>query len=76
MSKHYDVAAIASILGLIKREKIDVVSTHSGRDSSLRAFAGRISPKKPVIVRTRHIATCHHLEDYLPRSAPYGGDHQ
>ena len=56
MSKHYDVAAIASILSLIKREKIDVVSTHSGRDSFLAGIAGRISRRRPVIVRTRHIA--------------------
>lgn len=56
MSKHYDVAAIASILSLIKREKVDVVSTHSGRDSFLAGIAGRISRRRPVIVRTRHIA--------------------
>jgi glycosyltransferase involved in cell wall biosynthesis len=56
MRKHYDVTAITSILSLIKREKIDVVSTHSGRDSFLAGIAGRISRRRPVIVRTRHIA--------------------
>ncbi|HXX52975.1 MAG TPA: glycosyltransferase family 4 protein [Thermodesulfovibrionales bacterium] len=56
MRKHYDVSAIAYILRLIAREKVDVVSTHSGRDSFLAGIAGRLSLRRPVIVRTRHIA--------------------
>ncbi|HXX81306.1 MAG TPA: glycosyltransferase family 4 protein [Thermodesulfovibrionales bacterium] len=56
MGKHYNVVAISSILRLMKREKIDVVSTHSGRDSFLAGIAGRISRRRPLIVRTRHIA--------------------
>ncbi len=56
MRKHYDLPAIAFIMKLIRSEHIDVISTHSGRDSFLAGAAGRMSQKQPVIVRTRHIA--------------------
>ncbi len=56
MRKSYDVGAVYSILKLIKAEGIDVISTHSGRDSLLAGIAGRISGKRPLIVRTRHLA--------------------
>jgi glycosyltransferase involved in cell wall biosynthesis len=56
MRKHYDLPAIAFIMKLIGSERIDVLNSHSGRDSFLAGIAGRISGRKPVIVRTRHIA--------------------
>lgn len=56
MRKSYDLFAIKYMLNLIKNEKIDVVSTHSGRDSLLAGIAGRLSRRKPIIVRTRHLA--------------------
>ncbi len=56
LRKSYDIGAIYSIVKLIKAEGIDVVSTHSGRDSLLAGIAGRLSGKRPVIVRTRHLA--------------------
>jgi len=56
MRKHYEVSAIADILRLIKKESIDVINTHSGRDSFLAGIAGRMSRRRPLIVRTRHIA--------------------
>ena len=56
MRKSYDLFAIKYILDLIKAENISVVSTHSGRDSLLAGIAGRFSRRKPLIVRTRHIA--------------------
>ena len=56
MRKSYDLSAIRYILKLIRTEKIDVISTHSGRDSLLAGLAGRLSGKKPRIVRTRHLA--------------------
>ncbi len=56
MRKSYDLSAIRYILKLIRTEKIDVISTHSGRDSLLAGIAGRLSGKKPRIVRTRHLA--------------------
>ncbi|MGD0282828.1 MAG: glycosyltransferase, partial [Dissulfurispiraceae bacterium] len=56
MAKHYDLPAIAFIMKLIGSERIDVISTHSGRDSFLAGIAGRMSGRRPAIVRTRHIA--------------------
>lgn len=55
MRKHYDLTAVAYIMKLIKTESIDVINTHSGRDSFLAGVAGRLSSGKPAIVRTRHI---------------------
>ncbi|MDI6744874.1 MAG: glycosyltransferase family 4 protein [Thermodesulfovibrionales bacterium] len=56
MRKSYDILAISHILKLIRSENIDIISTHSGRDSLLAGIAGRLSRKKPIIVRTRHLA--------------------
>ncbi len=56
MRKSYDLYAIRRILKLIKTENINVISTHSGKDSFLAGIAGRISKNRPVIVRTRHLA--------------------
>lgn len=52
----YDISAVARIMELVKREKVDVISTHSGTDSFLGAVAGRLSSRRPRIVRTRHLA--------------------
>lgn len=56
MRKSYDLYAVKHILKPIKTENVDIVSTHSGRDSFLAGIAGRLSSKRPVIVRTRHLA--------------------
>ena len=56
MRKNYDIPAVRYILKLMKTEDIDIINTHSGRDSFLAGVAGRISRKKPIIVRTRHLA--------------------
>ncbi len=56
MRRHYDLRAISYILRLLKHEHIDVINTHSGRDSFLAGLAGRLSQRKPLIVRTRHLA--------------------
>ncbi len=52
----YDITGIRFILKLIKSEHIDIISTHSGKDSLIGALAGRFSKNKPAIVRTRHLA--------------------
>jgi glycosyltransferase involved in cell wall biosynthesis len=56
MRKSYDIRSIQYILKLIKDENINLINTHSGRDSLLAGIAGRLSRKKPAIVRTRHLA--------------------
>lgn len=56
MRANYDLSALRFIMGLIRKESVDVVSTHSGDDSFLGAIAGRLSRRRPAIVRTRHLA--------------------
>jgi glycosyltransferase involved in cell wall biosynthesis len=56
MRKSYDVAAVASIRKVIREERVDILNTHSGRDSLLAGVAGRLSSLRPIIVRTRHLA--------------------
>lgn len=38
-----------------KKEKIDIVNTHSSRDSWLAGFAARVA-KVPLVIKTRHIS--------------------
>ncbi len=52
----HDIGAIGFITGLIKKERVDVVVTHSGVDSFLAGIAARLSMRRPVVVRTRHLA--------------------
>ncbi len=52
----HDISAIRFITGLIKQERVDVVVTHSGTDSFLAGIAARLSTRRPVVVRTRHLA--------------------
>ena len=56
MRSNRDISALFYLLRLIKEESVDVISTHSGDDSLLGAVAGRLSRRKPAIVRTRHLA--------------------
>jgi len=56
MRSSRDISAVFYSAGLIKTEAVDVVSTHSGHDSFLLALAGRLSSRRPAIVRTRHLA--------------------
>jgi len=56
LSSNRDLSAILYMLRIIKEEGVDVVSTHSGDDSLLGALAGRLSSRKPAIVRTRHLS--------------------
>ncbi len=56
MGKSYDVAAVASIRKILREEAVDILNTHSGRDSLLAGLAGRLSSRRPIVVRTRHLA--------------------
>ncbi|RNC68898.1 MAG: glycosyltransferase family 1 protein [Desulfuromonadales bacterium] len=56
MRKSFDFPAVLAILRVIREVEADVVNTHSGRDSFLAGIAGRLSRRKPVVVRTRHLA--------------------
>ncbi|MEM2661460.1 MAG: glycosyltransferase family 4 protein [Nitrososphaeria archaeon] len=54
--KSYDVKAIYYTVKLIKKLNIDIINTHSGKDTYIAGVAGKISNKKLLIVRTRHLA--------------------
>ncbi|WP_353684117.1 glycosyltransferase family 4 protein [Thermodesulfovibrio sp. 3907-1M] len=56
MQKSYDFKAIYYTARLINKLNIDVVNTHSGKDSYIAGFAGKLSKKRALIVRTRHLA--------------------
>ncbi|MBI5328275.1 MAG: glycosyltransferase family 4 protein [Deltaproteobacteria bacterium] len=56
MESSISPSAIFSLLKIIKQENVNIVCTHSGKDSMLGAIAGRLSKMKPKIVRTRHLA--------------------
>lgn len=56
MRSNRDVSALLYAMKVIKEDSVDVVNTHSGDDSFICAIAGRLSSRKPVIVRTRHLA--------------------
>ncbi|MBI4654798.1 MAG: glycosyltransferase family 4 protein [Nitrospirae bacterium] len=49
--------SISKMLSIIRREKPDVVNTHSSSDSWVTSIAARLSSVKPKIVRTRHLST-------------------
>ncbi|MBI5587430.1 MAG: glycosyltransferase family 4 protein [Deltaproteobacteria bacterium] len=56
MRSNRDISAVRYCMALIKTESVDVVNTHSGDDSFICAIAGRLSGRRPVVVRTRHLA--------------------
>src|SRR3989337_4186440 len=56
MKSSISISAIVALLKIIRNESVNIVCTHSGKDSMLGAIAGRLSSKKPKIVRTRHLA--------------------
>lgn len=56
MRKSYDLAAVRTILRVLREEAVDIVNTHSGRDSFLAGVAARLSRQRPAVVRTRHLA--------------------
>ena len=48
---------IPAYLGMMKQWGIDVVNTHGSLDSWTASIAGRISSRRPIIIRTRHKST-------------------
>lgn len=56
MKNSVSPSAVFSILKIIKEEGVDIICTHSGKDSMIGAIAGRLSKRRPKIVRTRHLA--------------------
>ena len=55
MRQSYDLKALAHLIGIIRKQRINLLSTHSGKDAWLGALAGKLTGT-PVI-RTRHLST-------------------
>ena len=51
----FDPRAIKKFLSIIKSEKVDIIHTHSSKDSWLAGMAGRLA--KTPVVRSRHLST-------------------
>ncbi len=51
------LATVMFFKRLIEREKLDVVNTHSSKDSWLVLPAARLAKNKPIVLRTRHLST-------------------
>lgn len=50
-------SAILKFRRMIENFSIDIINTHSSRDSWLASIAGRLSKRRPMILRTRHLST-------------------
>ena len=55
MRSAYDPGAILRLVSLIRSRKIDVVNTHSGKDTWLGSIAARLAGAR-LLVRTRHLS--------------------
>ncbi len=55
IKQSYDIFALFKIIKIIKKYKIDIISTHSGKDAFIGALAGKITGTKTI--RTRHLQT-------------------
>jgi len=50
-----DIAkAFFRLIFLIRRERVDIVNTHSSKDSWIASFAARLA-HRPILLRTRHV---------------------
>lgn len=54
MRNAFDPLAVARLAGIIRRERVDIVNTHSSIDSWVGAFAAKVVGAK--LVRTRHLS--------------------
>lgn len=55
MRNNFDLPAVARLAAVLRRNRIDIVNTHSGRDTFLAGLAARLVRRRPLVVRTRHL---------------------
>jgi glycosyltransferase involved in cell wall biosynthesis len=55
MRNSVDPLSIIGLARTFRRQRVDIVNTHSGRDTLLAGIAARLIPRRPRIVRTRHL---------------------
>lgn len=56
MRGNFDPLAVWRLMRLISRHSVDIVHTHSSADSWMAAVAAKLSSRRPVVVRTRHLS--------------------
>ena len=57
MRKAFYPLAILRLRRIIEDFNVDILNTHSSKDSWLASLAGKLSKRKPIILRTRHLST-------------------
>jgi glycosyltransferase involved in cell wall biosynthesis len=55
MRNSFDPVSTLGLARAFRRHRVDVINTHSGRDTLLAGIAARLIPNRPRIVRTRHL---------------------
>lgn len=55
MANSFDPRSLLGLARLCRRRRIDLVNSHSGRDTLLAGLALRLLPRRPRLVRTRHL---------------------
>ncbi|MEN2995320.1 MAG: glycosyltransferase family 4 protein [Thermodesulfovibrio sp.] len=53
----YNPLSFLRIKSLIEKERVDIVNTHSSKDSWIATIAAKMAFNKPKIIRTRHLST-------------------
>jgi glycosyltransferase involved in cell wall biosynthesis len=56
MRANFDPIAVARFMGLYRRHSVDIVHTHSTADSWIASTAAKLSSRRPLVVRTRHLS--------------------
>ncbi len=51
-----DPITIVKFIALYHRRSVDIVHTHSNADSWNASIAAKLSPRRPLVVRTRHLS--------------------
>lgn len=54
MRNNLDLASVARLASILRKERIEIVNTHSGVDSWIGGLAAKLAGT-PVLVRTRHL---------------------
>ena len=55
MRTNFNPLAVAHFIRLYHRYSVDIVHTHSSADSWMASTAAKLSPRHPLVVRTRHL---------------------
>jgi len=56
MKTNFNPLAVAHFIRLYQRYSVDIVHTHSSADSWMASTAAKLSPRQPMVVRTRHLS--------------------